>query len=98
MSFVIDYINKRIENIAEIFGYTLQDIYSYNRDHKLVTLRQLIWMDLREGGFTVDIIGKATKRRHSSIVIGLQRIKGLLQTGDNLANDMREKIRIHEET
>jgi hypothetical protein len=55
-------------------------------------------MDLREGGFTVDIIGKATKRRHSSIVIGLQRIKGLLQIGDNLANDMREKIRIHEET
>lgn len=94
----IGYIRTRINDLAVLFGYTLQDIYSYNRDPKLATVRQLIWMDLREGGFTVDIIGKATKRRHSSIVIGLQRIKGLLQIGDNLANDMREKIRIHEET
>lgn len=79
-------------------GYTNHDIFSYNRDPRLVTLRQLIWMELHNSGFTYEMIGKATNRKHSSVIIGVQRIKGLLQTGDNLANDMREKIRIHEET
>lgn len=86
--FTIKYIQNRIAEMSSKFGYTNNDIFSYNRNSKLVTVRQLIWMELHNNGFTYAIIGEATHRRHSSVVIGVQRIIGLLQTDDRMAKEM----------
>lgn len=78
-------------------GYTNHDIISYNRDPRLVTLRQLIWMELHNSGFTYEMIGKATNRKHSSVIIGVQRITGLLQADDKMAKEMYEMITSNDE-
>lgn len=58
---------------------------SRGRDWDSVTWRQCVWITLREEGYGPSEIGKASGYSHSTVYLGLSRLRALLACGDMLS-------------
>lgn len=64
-----------IDAIAELYGYTLEDILGKSKLKALVTVRRKCIVWLRGKGYSTTEIGRIMNRDHSTIVHSLQKSK-----------------------
>lgn len=64
---------KDIENLAEGYGYTVADILGKSRFKRVVAVRRLCILMLREKGYSTTEIGRIMNRDHSTIVHALNK-------------------------
>ena len=69
-------------------GIPVEVILGRNRTPIVVCARQLYWKLLRRRRLTFREISELCDRDTSTVSIGVNRIEGLLQSGDKLATDM----------
>jgi len=62
-----------IDAIAELYGYTLEDILGKSKLKALVTVRRKCIVWLRGKGYSTTEIGRIMNRDHSTIVHSLQK-------------------------
>lgn len=62
-----------INNIAQRYGYTVEDIIGTSRLKRLVAVRRLCIMMLREKGYSTTEIGRLLNRCHTTIVHALNK-------------------------
>ena len=63
-----------IDAIAELYGYTLEDILGKSKLKELVAVRRKCVVWLREKGYSTTEIGRIMNRDHSTIVHSLQKV------------------------
>ena len=66
-------IRNSINNIAQQYGYTVEDILGKSRLLRLVAVRRLCIMMLREKGYSTTEIGRLLNRCHTTIVHALNK-------------------------
>lgn len=83
-----------INEFTELSGVTLEELFCDSRSPRIVCARQLYWKLLKEKGRLTyrDIKGKSN-RDMATISEGLKRVNGLLDTGDELATSMWDKVK-----
>jgi len=64
-----------IDEVAQLHGYTVEDVIGKSRFKKLVAVRQLCVFRLREEGYSTTEIGRIMNRDHSTIVHALNKDK-----------------------
>lgn len=64
---------KDIENLAEGYGYTAADMLGKSRFKRVVAVRRLCILMLREKGYSTTEIGRVMNRDHSTIVHALNK-------------------------
>lgn len=62
-----------IDAIAELYGYTLEDILGKSKLKELVAVRRKCVVWLRGKGYSTTEIGRIMNRDHSTIVHSLQK-------------------------
>ena len=62
-----------IAEIAKEHGYTLEDILGKSRLKRLVAVRRLCILMLRERGYSTTEIGRLLARHHSTIVHAINK-------------------------
>jgi len=63
-----------IDAIAELYGYTLEDILGKSKLKELVAVRRKCIVWLRGKGYSTTEIGRIMQRDHSTIVHALQKV------------------------
>jgi chromosomal replication initiator protein len=63
-----------IDAIAELYGYTLEDILGKSKLKALVAVRRKCIVWLREKGYSTTEIGRIMNRDHTTIVHALQKV------------------------
>jgi chromosomal replication initiation ATPase DnaA len=63
-----------IDAIAELYGYTVEDILGRSKLKTLVKVRRKCVVRLREKGYSTTEIGRIMHRDHSTIVHSLQKM------------------------
>jgi chromosomal replication initiator protein len=63
-----------IDAIAELYGYTLEDILGKSKLKALVEVRRKCIVWLRGKGYSTTEIGRIMNRDHSTIVHALQKV------------------------
>ena len=63
-----------IDAIAELYGYTLEDILGKSKLKALVAVRRKCVVWLRGKGYSTTEIGRIMNRDHSTIVHSLQKV------------------------
>jgi hypothetical protein len=66
-------IHTAINNIAQRYGYTVEDILGPSRLKRLVAVRRLCIIMLREKGYSTTEIGRLMNRCHTTIVHALNK-------------------------
>jgi chromosomal replication initiation ATPase DnaA len=56
-----------INEIAQEYGYTVEDVLGYSKPKELVKIRRLCVVMLREKGYSTTEIGRIMQRDHSTI-------------------------------
>lgn len=64
-----------IDAIAELYGYTVDDILGKSKLKALVAVRRKCAVMLRDKGHTMTEIGRILRRDHTTIVHALQKSK-----------------------
>jgi chromosomal replication initiation ATPase DnaA len=64
-----------IDEVAQLHGYTVEDILGKSRLKKLVAIRQLCVFRLRDEGYSTTEIGRIMDRDHSTICHALNKDK-----------------------
>lgn len=64
---------KDIEHLAEGYGYTVEDMLGKSRFKRVVAVRRLCVLMLREKGYSTTEIGRIMNRDHSTIVHALNK-------------------------
>jgi chromosomal replication initiation ATPase DnaA len=62
-----------INEIAQEYGYTVDDVLGYSKPKELVKVRRLCVVMLRDKGYSTTAIGRIMNRDHSTIVTSLQK-------------------------
>jgi hypothetical protein len=86
-----------IEEFSAITGIPPRELLGRSSTRRLNSARQLLWLRLREEGYTTTEIGKRFGRNHSSVVSGVKTVRNLIETGDLLVRGWNEKIKIMSE-
>jgi chromosomal replication initiator protein len=63
-----------IDAIAELYGYTLEDILGKSKLKELVAVRRKCIVWLRGKGYSTTEIGRIMNRDHTTIVHALQKV------------------------
>jgi chromosomal replication initiation ATPase DnaA len=63
-------------------GISVEDLLGRRRFQQIVEARQLYWYILSLNGFRITEIARLNEREHGSIISGIRRIKGFLDTKD----------------
>ena len=63
-----------IDAIAELHGYTVEDILGRSRPKQLVEVRRKCVVRMRSKGYSTTEIGRIMNRDHSTIVHSLQKM------------------------
>ncbi len=63
-----------IDAIAELYGYTLEDILGKSKLKELVAVRRKCIVCLRGKGYSTTEIGRIMNRDHTTIVHALQKV------------------------
>lgn len=71
-----------IESFARRSGYSVDDLMGRMRGDKLCGARQIYWKMLSGGGMSASAIGRMFNRTHATIISGVKRINGLLESKD----------------
>jgi predicted transcriptional regulator len=66
-------IHITINNIAQQYGYTVEDILGPSRLMRLVAVRRLCIIMLREKGYSTTEIGRLLNRCHTTVVHALNK-------------------------
>jgi chromosomal replication initiation ATPase DnaA len=84
-----------IHQIAELTGYTAEEIAGYGRKNKqLVDIRHLYWMYLYDFGFTYQDIAKLSGgRNHATIIYGVNAMRNMLSVGYKQAIWRNEQLK-----
>ena len=78
---------------SQIVGVPVKDITGKRRHDHIVIARQLYWKLLREyHGVTFQHAGAMCGRTPSTIISGIKRVNGLLESGDKMALEMWGKV------
>ena len=64
---------KDIAHLAEGYGYTVEDMLGRLRFKRVVAVRRLCILMLREKGYSTTEIGRIMNRDHSTIVHALNK-------------------------
>jgi hypothetical protein len=80
-----------IKEFARATGIPESELLGRSRAKRLDNARQLLWLRLREKGYTTTWIAKLFNRDHSCIVTGTKTIKNLIETGDPLVMEWYKK-------
>lgn len=75
-----------IDAIAELYGYTVEDILGKSKVGPLIKVRRMCVLRMRNKGYSTLAIGRIMNRDHSTIVHSLQKIRAETE----LANDTSE--------
>ena len=67
--------HAEIDAIAQEHGYTVEDILGPSRLKRLVAVRRLCILMIRDRGFSTTEIGRIMNRDHSTIVHALNKEK-----------------------
>lgn len=82
-----------IKEFARATGIPESELLGRSRAKRLDNARQLLWLRLREKGYTTTWIAKLFNRDHSCIVTGTKTIKNLIEAGDPLVMEWCGKIK-----
>lgn len=70
----------------ELFEEALgPDVFSRKRTPEIADKRNAAYLFMRRGGMTYREISDITGRTHATILSGVERFKGLLESGDKIA-------------
>jgi DNA-binding XRE family transcriptional regulator len=93
-----------INEIAQEYGYTVEDVLGYSKPKELVKIRRLCVVMLREKGYSTLAIGRIMHRDHSSICNSLNKSKATGMTPEKLklarhymgysVNEMADALRL----
>lgn len=64
---------KDIARLADGYGYTVEDMLGKSRFKRVVAVRRLCVLMLREKGYSTTEIGRIMNRDHSTIVHALNK-------------------------
>ena len=83
-----------INEFSKSIGMIPEKILGDSRNPEVSCARQLFWKILREKGRrSFREIGEMNDRDTSTILLGIKRINGLLDSGDALAVSMWDKVK-----
>ena len=83
-----------ISEVSVITGIPVDELLGRSRVSRTVTARQLYWKLLREKKkYGFHVMAAVCERNHSTIVNGIKRVNGLLESGDKLAVEIWSKIK-----
>jgi len=71
-----------IDAIAELYGYTVEDILGKSKVKPLVEVRRKCVVRLRKKGYSTTEIGRIMQRDHSTIVHSLQKMAAMESAND----------------
>lgn len=78
---------------SELAGVPVGELTGSSRFADVVTARQLYWKLLTERyGATYRYAGELTGRNHSTVLKGVRRVNGLLESGDRAAVEIWERV------
>ena len=72
-----------IDAIAELHGYTVEDILGKSKVRPLVEVRRKCVVRLRKKGYSTTEIGRIMQRDHSTIVHSLQKMAAMESANDS---------------
>lgn len=65
-------LNSLISIVISSFDSSLEDIQSTNRNANLCDVRKILTYELRQGGYTLEEIGKVLNRDHSTVLYNMK--------------------------
>jgi len=72
-----------IDAIAELHGYTVEDILGKSKVRPLVEVRRKCVVRLRKKGYSTTEIGRIMQRDHSTILHSLQKMAAMESANDS---------------
>ncbi len=83
-----------ITEVSILTGIPVNELLGRSRVAETATARQLYWKLLREKKhYSYHVLSALCERRHSTIVLGIQRVNDLLDADDEYATLMWRKIK-----
>ena len=83
-----------ISEVSILTDIPAAELLGRSRVAETATARQLYWKLLREKKrYSFHVIAALCERDHSTIVNGIKRVNGLLESGDLLAVELWNKIK-----
>jgi len=83
-----------IEEYCKKINIPVSDLRGRSRKHKFSTPRQIYWYYLFTNKTGTVSIGKDFDRKHSTIIHGINTIRGLIEIGDKTINPYLEVLDI----
>lgn len=83
-----------IHKFAEITGITVEELKSRKRTPEVADARAMYYMLRREkSNWGLKRIGEDVNRKHSTVHVGIERMRGLIDVEDKAAVEMWEKVK-----
>jgi chromosomal replication initiation ATPase DnaA len=79
-----------VKLVSKITAVSVGDLYGISRKAEVSESRQLLWLLMRERGWSCVSIGLEFGRNHSTIVAGIKHVRNLIETEEKLKNIYRQ--------
>jgi chromosomal replication initiation ATPase DnaA len=81
--------------VSRAFGIRLKDIRIRNQHREFVDARQMVWLLLKDEGFSVMELSRRYERNHAAICKGITRMRGLIEVHrkiEAIYNEVKEEL------